>query len=347
MQAILAINGALALLPVLAFLAVLASSDTFKLIRIRLIVLLIAAGAVSAVVAHTAGEFLIGRFDMDYAAFTRLPGPALEEMLKALIVVFLIRTHRVGFAFDAAIAGFAIGAGFALLENWYYLQAIGDKHPAIWVVRGFGTAIMHGGATAIFAVIALRLTPMMEKGGPLRFIPGLAAATALHATFNQFLAYPVASTIAMMIGLAGALAFILSRDRKSIEQVLAVDFEEHCKLYHEMVWGDFGEPEVAAMLKSLDVHFRPAELASTTRYIRLHTQLIIYTEALLKARERGGIVEVDETLIEKLEEFRAVEASIGRVARLALSRHLRFSRHESFKMHMLSRETEIAEARAG
>ena len=47
--------------------------------------------------------------------------PWIEESLKALLLVYLIRTRRVGMLVDAAIYGFAIGTGFALFENLYYL----------------------------------------------------------------------------------------------------------------------------------------------------------------------------------------------------------------------------------
>jgi RsiW-degrading membrane proteinase PrsW (M82 family) len=61
------------------------------------------------------------------------------EALKALVLVALIRANRIAFLVDAAIFGFAVGAGFALVENLYFLGALRESHYAIWVVRGFGT----------------------------------------------------------------------------------------------------------------------------------------------------------------------------------------------------------------
>ena len=81
--------------------------------------------------------------------------PWLEESLKAALIVYLIRTRRVGMLVDAAIYGFAVGTGFALFENLYYLMMRPETHPAVQVIRGFGTAIMHGGATAVFAIVAV------------------------------------------------------------------------------------------------------------------------------------------------------------------------------------------------
>ena len=63
--------------------------------------------------------------------------------------------HRIGFLVDAAIYGFAVGAGFALAENLYYLHLAAEAGMGTWIVRGFGTALMHGGTTALFAVMGL------------------------------------------------------------------------------------------------------------------------------------------------------------------------------------------------
>ena len=52
-------------------------------------------------------------------------------------------------------SGYAVGAGFATVENLYYLGTLTDAHMAVWIVRGFGTAILHGGVQAIFAALVL------------------------------------------------------------------------------------------------------------------------------------------------------------------------------------------------
>jgi len=76
--------------------------------------------------------------------------PWIEEFLKALPLVFLIRTRRVGLQVDAAIVGLRSAPASRSFENVYYLTSRPDAMLVVQVIRGFGTAIMHGGATAIF-----------------------------------------------------------------------------------------------------------------------------------------------------------------------------------------------------
>src|SRR6185503_13843573 len=131
------------------------------------------------------GEVL-GRSGMDFVPYTRYVAPVMEELLKAAIVVLLIRTHRIGFLVDAAIVGFATGTGFAMLENLLYLRLAPDAPLGAWLVRGFGTAIMHGGTTAIFGVMGLALVERAGRTGVLAFVPGFLVAVALHSAFNHF-----------------------------------------------------------------------------------------------------------------------------------------------------------------
>ncbi len=338
MTTALTINSAFGLLPVLAFLAILIQSDSFKLVRRGFVLRLIIAGAGAALIAYFAGKTVMLQAGIDYEAFVQVGGPILEEALKALVVIYLIRINRIGFVIDAVIAGFAIGAGFALLENYFYLQVLGQGQTALWVVRGFGTAIMHGGATAIFAILAQLLTPQEKKGSLLRFLPGFGAAVLLHVLFNQFLAYPVSSTIAMMAGLAASLGFVLHRDRQSIDQWLEVDFDEYRRLLLEIRSGAFGKDSMGRVLESLRIRFDPAEIAEIIHYVELHTELVLFAEEILKAQGRGAAIEVPEAIKGKLAHFHYLEERIGRAVRLVLGRHLKFSRYEFFQLYKLQRD---------
>ena len=84
----------------------------------------------------------------------------------------LFAMNRIGFRVDAAIVGFAIGTGFSMAENAYLLHVLTQANITVWIFRGFGTAMMHGGTTAIFAVMAQTLIEKRPKLGPLDLLPG-------------------------------------------------------------------------------------------------------------------------------------------------------------------------------
>ena len=142
------------LVPVLVFLGALLYLDSYKLVKLRAVMLTVVAGALAGGASYFANGAILAATGIDWTAFSRYVAPLVEEALKGLIILVLIRMRRIGFLVDAAILGFAVGTGFSILENVYYFVALvsGDAGIATWIIRGFGTAIMHGGATAILAV---------------------------------------------------------------------------------------------------------------------------------------------------------------------------------------------------
>ena len=117
------IRAPIGLLPVVLVLVYLVYIDSYKLVKLRSVLAVILAGGVTAMAAMYVNGWLIQAFALDLGVYSRYVAPLVEEALKALVVVYLFRTSRIGFLIDSAIMGFAVGAGFALVENYHYLQA--------------------------------------------------------------------------------------------------------------------------------------------------------------------------------------------------------------------------------
>src|SRR6476660_1492177 len=101
----------LAFLPVLLFVAELRMLDSFKLVRLRAVMMSIAWGALAALVCFAFHQWLLTGAVVDVATAAYYIAPVTEESFKALIVAVLILRARIGFSVDAAIHGFAVGAG--------------------------------------------------------------------------------------------------------------------------------------------------------------------------------------------------------------------------------------------
>ena len=193
------LHASIALLPVLLFLAALLYFDSFKLLRFRTVLTVVAVGAVAAAASYPLNTIAYARFPGEFESYTRYVSPWIEELLKAVPLVFLIRTRRVGLQVDAAIVGFAVGTGFALVENLYYLASRPEATLAVQVIRGFGTAIMHGGTATILAMISVTLYEKRPDAGLLVFVPGYLAAVLLHSGFNQLLVRPALATLVILL----------------------------------------------------------------------------------------------------------------------------------------------------
>src|SRR6478752_4021555 len=144
----------LALVPVLVMLTIFVWLDAFKLMSLGEIMLLLLLGGGAALVAYPISGRFIDTLPIGFNNYSRYVAPWIEEALKAIIMIALFRLNRIGYKLDAVISGFAIGAGFSVVENILYLTIYPQYGTGTWLVRGFGTAIMHGTTLAILAAIA-------------------------------------------------------------------------------------------------------------------------------------------------------------------------------------------------
>src|SRR5687767_11180602 len=192
----------LALVPVLVLLGVFAWLDAFALMRPRELALLLALGGLGAVLAYPISGRMLDTLPIGFSNYSRFIAPWLEEAIKGAFVVLLFRMNRIGYKLDAVLSGFAIGAGFSVVENIFYLTFFPQYGVGTWLVRGCGTALMHGTATAMFAAIAHELAERESRSAVGEFdfrwwwfIPGYLVAVILHTIFNQFPEQPL---LAMM-----------------------------------------------------------------------------------------------------------------------------------------------------
>jgi RsiW-degrading membrane proteinase PrsW (M82 family) len=299
-------------LPVLCFLLALVLQDSFKLVRRTHVAAAIAAGAVLAGVAYLLHGALLARMDMPLAAFSRYVAPLTEELLKGLVIVALIRTHRIGFLVDAAIFGFAVGAGFAAVENVHFMHLAAEASTATWIVRGFGTAVMHGGATALFGVIALTVLERAPRAGARAMLPALAVAALLHSAFNHLIVEPRWATLAVLVAVPLAMMFVFQRGERSTREWLGMGFDADVQLLELLQSGDFPASPMGRYLHALRDRLEGPVLADLLCYVRVYTELSVRAKGLLMMRENGFAAQAGPEAQAELEELRYLERSIGK-----------------------------------
>lgn len=329
------IRAPLGLLPVLIFLVVLLYMDSYKLVSLRAVLTVIAAGALMTVVAYFVNGYLLEQLQIDFASFTRYVSPLSEEILKAIVIVWLFRINRIGFLVDSAIMGFAVGTGFAFVENIYYLQSAGDAHVAVWIVRGFGTAIMHGGVVAIFAIMSQTLTERNMRINPLLYLPGLAVAAILHSAFNHFVLPPLQMTLCVVALLPPVLFVVFRKSAKHLHEWLEVDFDDDTHLLQQINSGEFVESKIGHFLNDLREMFSGPVVGDMLCYLRLYTELALRAKGVLMMRENGLDAPIGERTREKFTEMEYLEGSIGKTGVLALRPFLHMTRKDLWQLYIL------------
>lgn len=338
------LEAALGLGPVLLFLAALVWLDSFKLVNFAELLGVIGMGILAAVLSYPLSGLLMDALHLHFFSYSHYVAPPVEEALKAVMMIWLFSRNRIGFMVDAAILGAAVGSGFALAENVYYAFVFPDANIATWVIRGLGTAVMHSGSAAIFALATETLRERHERLGLAATIPGFLFAASLHAIFNQFLDFPFMSTAGILIAMPFLLMVAIDKSEHEVHGWLIHDYESHEHLLDDIKSGRFAHSVAGAFIQSLAARFSAETAADIFTYLKLHTLLVLDAERLLLAREKGEPANVDKADAQEFAELHALEKKIGRTALMALWPHLKFSRQELFELHMLEHEAGHAAA---
>ncbi|MDH3816778.1 MAG: PrsW family intramembrane metalloprotease [Acidobacteriota bacterium] len=325
------------LLPVFAFLLALILLDSFKLVKLRTVAGLIAAGALAAIASLLVNSEFDAFFDLDSTTLIRYIAPMTEEIFKSIVIVYLIARHRVAFLVDAAVIGFAIGAGFAAVENLHYFVNLEENGVALWVVRGFGTALMHGSVTAMMAILSEQFVERHGGPRPWVFLPGLALAAVLHSAFNHFFIAPTVTTVLILVVLPVFFVAVFHFSETRTRDWLGTGFDTDAELLETITAGRASDSRIGAYLVELRERFPPSTVVDMVCLLRLRLELSIRAKGILIARQAGFEVPADPDMEGRFTELKFLEHSIGRTGLLAMSPLFHFSDRDLWQYHMIGK----------
>lgn len=327
----------LGLVPVVLFLAGLLLLDSYKLVTRRGVALSLAAGAVAAGLALLANVGLLDAAGVPPLIVSRYAAPVVEESLKAAFVIWLVRAGKVGFMVDAGIHGFAAGTGFALIENLYYAGALGGSSLGLWIVRGLGTAVMHGSTTAVVGILSKDLVDRHESRSLRWFLPGLLTAIAAHSAFNHFVLNPLLSTALLLVLMPLLVVAVFERSEKATREWLGAGLDADVETLELILSGEIRHSHVGDYLESLRTRFPGAVVADMLCFLQIYLELALRAKGMLIARAAGVAVPPDPAVKANLEEMRYLTRSIGPTGRLAVLPFLHVSERDLWQLTMLEK----------
>lgn len=331
-----ALGIAVSVLPVFLFLGALLLIDSYKLVGLRAILFSVAAGIAAALAGYGANVLLRPALGLEFTLYSAYVAPVVEETLKAVFVVYLLARSKVGFVVDAAIHGFAVGTGFAFLENLYYLYVNPDASLWSWIVRGLGTAIMHGGTTAIVAMVGRTLHNRVQGFRLRLLLPGLAVAIVLHSLYNHFLLHPLLATALIVLVFPYISVAVFQQSERETTAWLGAGFDTDQELLKAVRAGEVSSTPVGQYLRTLRNTFSAEVIVDMMCLLRLRAELAIRAKGILMMREAGFEAEPDPNLKATFDELRYLERSIGKAGMLALNPFLHTSTRDLWQLNMLS-----------
>ena len=178
--------------------------------KARLPISFMIVGIFVSVFASEVNGLLSNVLSMDTYSMTVIITPVSEELLKALPVLYyaIVISDKRERLFAASMA---IGIGFALLENAYFLLNSDNFTIIIAIIRAFGAGLMHGMCTLLVGV-GISFVKKKSKLFAVGTFGLLSTAIVYHGIYN-ILIQSEFSTVGALLPIATYIPFLIWRLR--------------------------------------------------------------------------------------------------------------------------------------
>lgn len=319
------VNYLLAISPILCYMLLMLSLDTFRLCRrLRLF------GAAAYGVASALAAWALTSAGGPWTASAGVVVLALlEEGLKGGLLIGMAGRRHIGFFAEGIIYGATVGAGFALVENLLYITADPQMRWLEALLRGFSTALLHIGCTALVGAGCVMVVRELKDKRNLSawwvLSLCLLPSAAIHALHNMMLVHPFVQMLILVPSFLLLLFALNAYDSRLIDRWMERMMEGELTLLSHVQQGTLAETHAGRYLMALQGSFSAEEIADLTACLSIHLRLAVAAKCrlmLIEAQMASPIPpEQQQRYAEELEELKVASQRIGPRGRMAL-RHI-------------------------
>ena len=320
-----------ALLPVVIYIIVVYQIDNFSLISVKRLLLLILCGMLTALACFALFQ-LTGKIIPESQSDS--VNPIIEEMVKGIPLLWLAARKKIVFFIDSVICGAAVGGGFSILENIFYLL-LGDQMGIGTVLfRGLEVALVHMGCSALVAAGLMLIVRMIEysrsrsvvkKSDIAMSVFLLSEAPVLHLFHNTFHFVPLVQFVFVIGTLGGLLVWTYFYDVEMIHSWIDTGLDKQLDLLASIKTGRLDDTPTGKFLESVKDAFPPKDYFDIICYVQLHVELSVASRSRVMLRETGLednlplSDEMKEQIISQYIEYKTLEKRLGNAARMTIA----------------------------
>jgi protease PrsW len=293
----------------LGFLYAIRTLDFYQTGSSRFIAISAVWGILAYLLAARINPALID-LGLSRQTLVRFVAPVLEEILKGLVLLYLIRRPNFNYFLDGAIYGFATGIGFAIFENFEYVLGHPTMAVQLAISRVLSTNLIHATGSALIG-IALGMArfdrSLISRG--LYLLGGLALAIGIHSGFNSMVNAGTQLLFAFAAGFGGAgIIFAIARRGLSDEKAWV---HEQIGLTEGVTTGEASAvrrlKDINSILAPLEARFGTEKASQIEKFLFMQAQLAIQQKTLEKMQDekmRAAIQLQMNDLNDKMKETR-------------------------------------------
>jgi RsiW-degrading membrane proteinase PrsW (M82 family) len=298
--------------------------DLYKTGEFRILLISFISGAIAVGAASLVNRAIYDNGWLMKDEIIRYSAPLAEEILKGMLLWYLVRRPKFTYFVEGAVYGFAAGVGFAIFENFQYILGAGGAGFGMAISRVISTNLMHATTTSLLG-IALgyarfeRLPRLV-----LVSLAGMLAAILVHMGFNNLVTRvtpgPLLLLYATACGLAGAglIAFIIQRGLKEEKAWI----EEKLGMADRVTRGEAAVVQriekMEEILEPLAERFGEKKAAQIERFLIIQARLGILRKSLDKLSDERMKRSVDEQMNKLRLEMDVARREVGSYAMLYL-----------------------------
>jgi len=304
------------LIPIALYLILIKGLDDFALTQSKKIALWMGWGVLACAICFLGGRYYSGN------------GFALiEEIVKVLPLMISINRKKTVFFSESAMYGSAIGAGFALLENILYVIFASNLTLGDALIRGFGTALLHIGCTALLSCVTLvGIRICFGKSSILCILTSIVAfipSMAIHLAYNLS-PMPVYLRMILVIIVVLVLEYLFYRlDIKLINKWLDSCINNDISLLKAIREGNLRNTKAGQYLIDGKNKFQPEVFFDILMYLGLYLEVSIEAKSRLIMKSAGIEMPIDEKThennVSKIRELSNLRKMIGKSGTMYLT----------------------------
>lgn len=251
-------------------------------------------GAIGAVILSIAGSYVfvlfleIFGFNESSIVHSIIIAPIVEEIAKALFLLYIISKRDFDNITDGLVYGAAIGLGFGMSENIFYFITYGttvENWVFLVIVRSTFSAVMHGIATAIVGAFFGIAKYTCFKYRFILPISGLALASFIHFMWNYSVSFENTFYWGFAFIVVAAASFL---------SIFGLSLKTERKIIKTELKGEVPDEHITILLSKLRKEPGWVDEDERKNYIKSCINLAFRKrQALQRKKQTGKLFEVD------------------------------------------------------
>jgi len=315
--------GVAALIPI-GVLYFISTRNMYQTGSFRVVLVSLLWGLAAFWAASTVNSYLWNNEIVVWDTIVRLVAPIEEEIFKALVFIYLFKRINFTYFVDAAVYGFSIGIGFAVIENFEYISGLADQAAlSLAISRVISTNLIHASASSI-AGMAFGRARFFNFGRQVRVIAqGLALAMVLHLFFNNLVSSVGGGMLLVYAAFVGMLAtWYIIREINSGMRDAKQWIEEKLGMADRVTAGEAAMvnrmSDLQTLLAPIAAQFGEQKAGDVERFLIIQARLGILRKNLERLQDEFLLKETRQEMDKLREEMDVLRRKVGSYTMMTL-----------------------------